>query len=206
MAGKITNEISIRSKVTNAASQKKYVGLMRNAMNTKVIAAKQEMLYDFDNHPVTKELLQNPAKEGSEFINYGNLVTLIGFEDASIDVGIVRNILEYQTELSDKPSKISANKTKINYTFTVDYPSMAEIEEATPTPDGWSSASWVRLIERGISNAVRYIFSSKGLPDSRSGFGLQTKKSRGVALEQGTSFNGVKYISEILDNFRKKFQ
>lgn len=209
MSARITNEVSIRSKIVSAAKKRQYVGLARSAANTRMVFAREQLLKDFDSHEVTKELLQDPSKEGSALVSKGNLVSFIGFEDASLEVGKVRDFLRENTELGNGV-KISNDKSKIYYEFPVRYPSKTQLNEITPTPDGWSSKSWIELIETGISNAASYIFSKVGFSfgGSRSGFGLQIKDRSGRARQTkaGGSFTPQKYISEILDNFKSRFR
>jgi hypothetical protein len=209
MSARITNEISIRSKLVTAAKKKQYVGIARSAANTRLVFAREAMLAEFDKHPVTKELLQDPSKEGSSLVSHGNLVSFIGFEDASLEVGTVREFLREGVSLGNNPT-ITNTKLRIDYNFPVLYPSKTQLEEITPAPDNWTSKSWLKLIEEGVGNAASYIFSRVGFSfgESRSGFGLQLKDKSGRTRERkaGGSFTPTKYISEILDNFRKRFK
>ena len=68
----------------------------------------------------------------------------------------------------------------------------------------WESGnSWVVGIERGISGFSNYMYFTKGegrfAARSRSGKAVQSKKE----INAGT-FRPTKYITEILDNYRKR--
>lgn len=205
----INNPISIRAKMVTALSSNKYKGLARTNINTKVIFAKQELLELFDNHIVTKELLQNPNKEGSVLVDHGNLVTFLGLEDGSLVVGELRNILENEIQLDGSQPKITNDKNHIYYNFRIKIPTKTSINERFPSPDNFSSRSIIELIEKGLGNAMSYIFSKVGFSfgGSRSGFGLQLKDKDGNPKKRklGGSFKPTKYISELIDNFKKKF-
>ncbi len=196
----ILNEISIKNKINTTAKKQQFVGLVRSAANTRFIFAKTDLLKDFDNHIVTKELLQNPAEAGSALIDHGNLVSFLGLQDGKEEVGIIREALEFGITM-DKTPKITSDKNKIYYSFKINLPTKAKLNELTPTPDNWSSRSIIEIIEHGVGNAAYYVFRVLGLPNSRSGHGLQIETKR----KSGGSFRPMKYISELFEKFRQKF-
>lgn len=182
MAKTIINEVAIRAKVINNLRRQQYVGLARSAANTRFIAAKQNLLQDFDGHVVTKELLGSPNEYGkSELISRGNLIAFLGFEDASLRVGELRNYLENPNniDMSDTP-RISSDNRKIYYNFPVKVPSISQIynDPLFETPDNWSSRSWIEIIEEGVGNAAYFVFRLIGFNNSRSFFGIQNKKKK----------------------------
>lgn len=201
MALKSVNLVSINSKIVNKLKQKQYQNFMYSAANTRFVFAKDDLLEQFDNHEVTKELKEGAKATSSEFIDHGNLASFIGLPDAEQEVAEVREFLRENTVLQNSP-RITTSKNKINYKFPVKVPSKTQVYEQFPTPDNWSSRSWLQLIEDGIGNAAKYVFRLLGLPNSRSGTGLQISKNR----KDGGSFKSVKYISEIIDNFRARFK
>jgi hypothetical protein len=195
----IVNEIPIKAKIDRVLRTQQYVGFARQAAKTRFEVYKDQTLKEFREHTVTKELLQNPNLEGSELVDHGNLVSFIGLEDGSLEVGQMQLFLEENIAM-DKTPIINSDKSKVYYNFPVYLPNKQEMDESFPSP--WSSRGIISLIEKGIGNAAHYIFRSLGLPDSRSGFGLQIKSER----KKGGSFKTMDWISGILDNFKKKFK
>ena len=201
--GKVLNEISIRSKIINASKQKQYAGLASSAANTRLVFAKQSFFRNFDNNEITRELLQDPTVDGSSLVSHGNLVSFLGLPNGESDIAQLKLFLDENISMENKP-KISTDKNRIYYEFPVNIPTNKEIHESFPTPDNWSSRSWIDIIERGIGNAAYYIFRAAGLPNSRSGTGLQ--RTDRAPRKKGGSFSPKKWISELLNDFRKKFQ
>jgi len=155
---------------------------------------KQQMISEFNSHPVTKEIENGP--EASNISNtldgQGNLFSYIGFDDNSNPTEIVREMLN-DTRLENKP-KISTSGLNIKINFPVIGPRMNEIEAATPMPfEG--GRSWVRGIEKGISGFSYYIFR-KFIQASRSGTGVQTEGQ----IRTG-SFKPTSYLKNILSKF-----
>lgn len=202
MAKAYINEVSISKKFVNAAKKDKYVNFMRSAANTRFQFARQLMLEELDSHPVTKELQQSPSEPGSAQVSKGNLVSFLGLSDGASEVANVREYLRKNTELGSEV-KITEERKNINYSFKVEVPSKTQVFEAFPAPDSYSSKSWLEIIEKGIGSAAQYIFWSLGFNTvkSRSGTGLQSKGE----VKNVASLKTRPYISEILDNFRKKF-
>lgn len=155
---------------------------------------KQQMLNEFDSHPVTKEIENGP--EASNISNtldgQGNLFSYIGFDENSNPTEVVREMLN-DTRLENKP-KISSSGLNIKINFPVIGPRMNEIEAVTPMPfEG--GRSWVRGIEKGISGFSYYIFR-KFIQSSRSGTGVQTEGQ----IRTG-SFKPTSYLKNILSKF-----
>lgn len=217
MANVLLNEISIRSKIISAGKKKQFIGIAKTNANTRLIFAEQELLEDFDNHQVTKELNpKNVSIEGSELIDHGNLFSFIGFPEDSNPAQELRDYLKDNITIGNEPKVTDNGRNIIYYNFKVSVPSMNQInnEEAFQTPDNWRSSSWIEIIENGVSNAVYYIFAGGESnaekfreAGSRSGWGLQRKDKDGNNQKRaaGGSFTPMKYISELLDNFRKRF-
>lgn len=160
--------------------------------------SKQEMINEFEDHVVTKEIEAGP--EASNISNtlagQGNLFSYIGFNENDNPTENVRGILNSSVRVENKPTITVAGKNlKVN--FPVVGPSFNDIESATPMPfEG--GRSWVRGIEKGISGFSYYIFK-KYLKGSRSGTGLQTESE----IRTG-SFKPTSYLSVILKKFYSK--
>ena len=163
---------------------------------------------DFDDHIVTEELKEaenNPSVSDSSLISKGNLFAAIGFEKGDKPTEDLRNFLKNNIQIQKTPSKIQTTKTKVSFFFKIKMPSKLDLNENFPTPDRWTSRSWIDIIENGFSQSLRkFIFKSESFPkgsNSRSTTGLQSKgKVSNIA-----NFEPIKYISEIFENFKKKF-
>ncbi len=218
MAINLVNEISIRSKLLSAGKKRQFAGIARTNAKTRLVFATQGLLRDFDNHIVTQELNpDNVSEEGSELIDHGNLFSFIGFPAGSHPAQDLRNYLQENIEMSDESRITDNGRNIIYYSFKVSTPSMTQInnEEQFATPDNWRSTSWIDIIENGVSNAVYYIFAggednAKKFEEagSRSGWGLQRKDKAGRSQQrsEGGTFTPKKYISELLESFRRRFQ
>jgi len=147
---------------------------------------KREMLSDFDNHPVTRELEQKAGADPSSFVTVGSLFGFIGFEKNDEPITIVREML--------KTSYMAFIRTKgAIVDFKVYYPSKEELFDATPLPYA-TGRSWLKGIETGLSGLGRYLNVESD--NSRSGGGIQ-----GKGQVRSGKFKNTKYISEILNNF-----
>lgn len=165
-------------------------------IRAEVSEAQREMLMDFENHPVTKEINGGPGanNESGTLGGYGNLFSYIGFEKGSDPIAPIRKILKKALKIRSLPSSHRSMIIK----FQVELPSKEEIFENTPMP--WSDGrSWVEGIERGISGLGKYlnIGSRQYGNASRSGTGLQVKNG-----PMSGAFRNTKYLSQILNELR----
>ena len=150
---------------------------------------KEEMMSEFNDHPVTKELDQKTSADPSSFVGNGSLFGFIGFDRSDEPTQIVREMLD-SSEL--KFIRIKGETVD----FKILYPSKDELFEATPLP--WAAGrSWLRGIEAGLSGLGKYLNIDSDA--SRSGGGVQSESSG-----RSGRFRNTKYITEILNNFIKK--
>jgi len=150
---------------------------------------KEEMMSEFNDHPVTKELDQKTSADPSSFVGNGSLFGFIGFDRSDEPAQIVREMLD-SSEL--KFIRIKGETVD----FKILYPSKDELFEATPLP--WAAGrSWLRGIEVGLSGLGKYLNIDSDA--SRSGGGVQSESS-----STSGRFRNTKYITEILNNFIKK--
>lgn len=196
------NDISIRKKTDEVLKKSRYQALAKNAANTKFIFAHQQMMEDFDEHPVTKEMMAGPEASESVggILSYGNLPAFLGNEDSRGDVKKLREIFE-NINLSNSRPKIIQTSKEITYSFKISVPDVEDIYRKSEDSSYWSSKSWVELVENGVSNLGAFIFSLLGYPSSVSGTGLQ----RGKARANQRRSPKVKYVTEILNKFKSKF-
>ena len=160
---------------------------------------KQELLEDYNDHPVTKELEAGADSENiSQTLNgIGNLTTYIGFQEGSNPTEPVRNKLK--TVSLNPKGKVSDNDSNLSFEFEVIAPSIEEIESVGSLPFEQGN-SWIRGIENGISGFGAYIYG-RMFKNSRSGKGLQGRKS----FRQG-NFRPVSYMNEIMNKFYSKIK
>jgi hypothetical protein len=183
---------------TNPAVVKVIREQVKQLVEEYVEKSKQEMINDFENHSVTKEIDNGPeaANISNTLAGDGNLFSYIGFDEGSNPTEIIKDILINDTKVENKPT-ISVNGKDLKITFPVSGPTLNEIESVTPMPfEG--GRSWVRGVEKGISGFSYYIFK-KYLKGSRSSTGLQTESE----IRTG-SFKPTPYISTILKKFYSK--
>lgn len=147
---------------------------------------REEMLSEFNQHPVTRELDQKTGADPSEFVSHGSLFGFIGFEKNDNPSEVVREMLK-KSELS------FAKITRGRIDFKAFYPSKEELFAATPMP--WASGrSWLKGIESGISGLGKYLNIDSDA--SRSGGGMQSQYT-----VRSARFKATEYISKILNNF-----
>jgi len=190
---KIAEAISKNSKMASLIRKE-----VRTIVEEYVDKSKDEMVNEFLNHPVTKEIDNGPEASNisSTLGGQGNLFSYIGFEEGSEPTESVKEILENSVKVSTRP-EISVNGKNIKINFPVSGPTISEIESETPMPfEG--GKSWVSGVEKGISGFSYYVFR-KFIKNSRSSTGIQTEPQ----VRTG-SFKPSPYLSVILKKFYSK--
>ena len=159
----------------------------------KIERLKRDMIKDFLNLPVTKEIMAGPtASNISGTLNgYGNLFSFIGFPKGTDPIAPILSLLNQTTYNISRASV--AGQIKINITL----PSKGQIFQVTPMP--WASGiSWAQRIETGMSGLGEYLNTKSNT--SRSGTGLQSgNKTR------GGRFMNTRYISYFINKWQKIF-
>lgn len=160
--------------------------------------SKNQMIEEYENHPVTKEINNGP--EATNISNtldgQGNLFSYIGFEEGSNPTEIIKTVLQDSVKVPNRPD-ISSEGKNIKIKFPISAPTIQEIESVTPMPyEG--GRSWARGIEKGISGFSYYIFR-KFIKNSRSSTGIQAESP----VRSG-SFKPSPYLSIILKKFYSK--
>lgn len=179
--------------------------LMRHDFETK----KEQVLKEFDQHPVTQEL------EGGEtaFSRIpelatagGNLFSFLGFNRGEQPAEELRDYLDDNITLTPAGRGKTVGK-KIVYTGKISFPTIDEIDAAMQTraPLEWVTRPFTNLISKGAPGLPNYLFRENprfGSPEpSRSSTAIQTKNK---AL-RGGSFRGVPYVGEILGIVKRLF-
>ena len=158
---------------------------------------KQELLEDYNDHPVTKELEAGADSENiSQTLNgVGNLTTYIGFQEGSNPTEPLRD--KIKTVTLNPKGRVSKDDSNLSFEFDVIAPSIEEVESVGSLPFEHGN-SWIKGIENGISGFGSYIYG-RMFKNSRSGKGIQGRKS----FRQG-NFRSVSYMSEIMTKFYTK--
>lgn len=184
---------SYRDLFKNLERDKDFILARRNAVKKEFEKIKNEMLDEFNSHPVTREIEGgiDSSNISGTLSGITNLFSFIGFEAGDNPITPIR-------ELLNKSSfRISSGNSGIARA-TFDIPSAKAIFSITPMP--WATGrSWARGIERGISGLGYYLKKIKG---SRSGLGIQSQKQ----VERGVRYKNVQYISALINKYEKKFK
>ena len=184
---------SLRKKI-NLASLNQFKIKSIPSYEKKIQKLKNNLIQEFANHSVTKEILEgNKSPNYSQTLGgYGNLFTFIGFESSDNPIDPIFKKLENITI----DYKIKYDTLYIYITM----PTPEDIWEVTPMP--WQEGrSWAKGIESGISGLNFFIFLKKSSDKSRSGFGIQSeKRTRSYFRYTPTS-----YISTLLKKYKTKF-
>jgi hypothetical protein len=171
----------------------------------RVIGLKGATLADFDRHPVTRELKQGKSgiNLSSTLGGVGNLFSFIGFYSHENPTALVREALKSYLNVMGAQRKFRGTKGVRFYRYSLSFPTLSSFDGVAQMP--WESGnSWVKGIEKGISGFSNYMYFTHGegksfKDKSRSGTAVQSKREINVGL-----FKPTKYISEILDKFRKR--
>lgn len=160
--------------------------------------AKEEMIKEFLDHPVTGEILEGPDAPNYSGTLSGvtNLFAFIGF-DKDDPLKPIQNILE----IFEKMSIRDIGPAPGGRTYRINFPSPDDIWEVTPVPWVNGNRSWAKGIETGLSGIGYFARAEVEGNTSRSGRGFQRKKR----VRKGVKFKNVKYISDLLRRYEKRF-
>ena len=179
--------VANNAKITNQ--------LVKDYLEPRINALQEQMVEEFESHPVSLELNSGPNSSNTSGLlgGYGNLFSFIGFSSSDSPVETVSAILNKKIKTSVKRKDNSGG-----YIITLIMPSKEEIYAATPIP--WlSGRSWIDGIEKGLSGLGQYLYSEGGFNDSRSDTGIQV-----ATRTSGVKFRNTPYLSRVIDNFKKK--
>lgn len=157
---------------------------------------KREMINDFLDHPVTKEIKDGPSAQNisNTLGGYGNLFSYIGFYDGEDPTEPILDELRKSTIVFSRLIDGGA-------VWNIYIPAKQDIWEVTPMP--WAEGrSWAKGVETGISGLGEYFYTLRGgLQNSRSETAVQVKSK----LRGKNRFKNVKYISDLLNRYEKRF-
>jgi hypothetical protein len=171
-----------------------FVKYVKTAVRDEFRKIKREIIQEFDEHLVTREIEAGPNAENISRTlgGRGNLFSFIGFNKGDKPTLPIRQAFEDMTLTSTIVRRNGSSESQILY------PSKDDIFKVTPMP--WAEGrSWAAGIEEGISNLGQFL--QKSTPDSRSGAGIQSKNQVSQA-----QFSKTPYVSEILKSLERKIQ
>lgn len=200
------NSRKFADQVSQVRSAKKAKDLAYKKAQEIAKDAKDEMLIEFEQNRITKELEAGPKNMKNISRNLiglpygqGSLYGFIGFVDGTNPIEPVREYLQNTGNVFKTSRFQRRGKRGGTYQFRVKAPLMSVIERFTPMP--WEGGrSWARAIERGISG-LSYYMANKS-PMSRSGQGIQGQNQ----FHQAAMYKPSKYLSNIINNFIRKIQ
>jgi len=169
--------------------------LVSKFANTIFLRAKNSLLKNFDEHPITEELKEGPS--GSNISGtlggYGNLFAFLGFFDTQ------QPTEELELLLRNITLRKSTRKGNTVY-FTASVPSQNTIESVTQLNWG-EGKSWVYAVETGEFDGEADLnhFIYKSFENGRSQQGVQVE---GIYREE--NFMPRPYLTQILNNFRDR--
>lgn len=180
--------------VAQLQNERNFIQYQNKIIESNFQKVKQEIISEFDKHPVTVEIEQGiEASNISGTLNgITNLYSYIGFESNSDPIEPIRKLLNNSTY------RIIRNKSNPESTVIFEIPTAADIFAVTPMP--WAMGrSWAKGIESGISGLGYYL---KKIKNSRSGLGVQSK----TQIRSGAVFKNTQYISNLINKFNKKLK
>ncbi len=166
-------------------------------VDERVRDIQQDMVSEFENHPVSKEISAgNDASNTSGLLGgYGNLFSFIGFDAGENPISPISRILKKRIY-----SKIQRRNNNGSFNLSIFAPDKEEVYANAQV--GWMGGrSWADGIEKGISGLNRFLYDEEGLKNSRSDTGVQTKNK-----VLSSSAGRTPYISEIINNFKKRLE
>lgn len=166
--------------------------------------AKESLMIEFLNHPVTKQIQAGPdsSSSGSDVLEsispVGNLFSFIGFDRGSDPIFPILERL--------KLINLEFKQNGEFLTITIkNYPLPQDIFDPSLTPmPRQEGRSWAKGIESGISGLNYFLFlREKTFKNSASGHAIQLKDNK---VFKGARFQNTKYISFLLNKYKKVFE
>lgn len=180
-------------KLIDFRKSREYVVVAQKIITDKFNHIKREMIQEFNNHPITREIEAGPRASNisGTLQGQGNLFSFIGFDSGDKPTAAIRTMLEMKTFIN---SIVVQKNGSINN--VVAYPSPIDIFAITPLP--WAEGrSWAEGIEKGLSGLGFYLKVQSD--KSRSGEAVQTEEKI-----RSAKFSNTQYITSIIRNFEKK--
>jgi len=185
------NKKEIDKKVSKS---KKFQQEAHKLANQKVEKAKQNMMQEFNSHPITQEIEggTQASNMSGTLGGYGNLFSFMGFSSSDKPIESIRRFLQSFVKIKNQKTRRTNTLTK---DFSVSVPTLNDFGFAKMP---WESGnSWIKSVEKGMSSFSYYMH--KAHQASRAGVGIQIDNRL-----RGKSSIARKYMSTILNNFSKR--
>lgn len=196
----IVNLASIQKKMGASKSVKRR--LAQQEIHPRLKVVQEDMLQNFEDHPVTREIDGGPYSPNLSGtlsgVEDGNLFSFLGFYSGEDPIQTIRDQLSRPISIR-KIQHISGRRFKVTIQGL---PDKKTIFSMTPLP--WASGrSWIDGIEHGVAGFGGYLILSprKQPSKSRSGVALQSKGS----VRRG-GFKNAPYLSQILLKFQQNLR
>ena len=181
-------------KQFDPSKSKALENLAYGSASKKVKTAQQMLLQEIEEHHVTQSIENGTKSSALGF--QANIFEFLGFNRGDKPVEVLRSAYSNFIHLKRVPLKKKVSATKINYDFTVSYPSLTEIYAQTPLPWG-GGRSWVRAIEKGGVSNFNFTLANSRFQTSRSGTAIQSQYQ-----VRDFNYKPVPYLSPIINKFR----
>jgi hypothetical protein len=200
------NRKEFARQTSRVRTAKQVKDLAYKSAQEKAKEAKKELIQEFDQNRITKELEAGSGntKNISRTLlglpyGQGSLYGFIGFVDGTNPIDEVRSYLKGTGHVNKSARLQKRGVRGGSYEFKVEVPDMNAIEALTPMP--WEGGrSWTRAIERGISGLSNYMLNHSA--SSRSGQGIQSKNR----MYQAAMYKPTKYLSAMINNYVRILQ
>ena len=168
-------------------------------INSNFENTKEVFLEAFEDHPITQQMYAGADSPGMNYPGgplggISNLFAFLGFRDGDDPADALRNMLIKHIVLL-KNYRVKTSSKGIIYTHRVKMPEMEEIYSRTPMR--WTSRSWIKAVEFGVSG---FQFLLRGYRKvSRSGGAFLSK---GTRVRSGR-FQNQSYLSALYRDFQQ---
>lgn len=185
-----TFEADVKAAISK---NKEYQAELKKIIKEQFEERKQNLVENFSNHPVTKEISAEESPNISNTLGgYGNLFGFLGFDQGSDPIYPVEETLKSKTQLENISIKTSTDNVLVRYSVPdlEDFNSSAQLE--------WDATNWVKGIERGISGFQNFMAKAAG----NSGQGIQIKGKIKPFTGGANRFRNTKYMSDLINKFK----
>jgi len=172
---------------------------MRSIAETKLAQEKLELISDFKNHPVSKEISggSNASNSSGTLGGYGNLFSFIGFNAGESPVENWVDFLNKKIRILRKKRQGQSSRGN-DFVLEFEVAQISEADYGSNARMPWETGrSWITSIERGISGFSNFISKQIG----RSGGGIQSDNK-----VRKSQYRRVSYWSPIWGKFIKNLK
>jgi len=174
---------------------------MKEILNDKFVKEKENLLIEFDNHPVTVELNEGPSAKSNiiDTAKGGNLFSFFGFDSKVEPAKEIRRVLDNKIT-KGHVRRESRGGDKLVYTLETRIPTLQELNSQGQLVK-WTTRSFLDMVEKGISNFKHYLFDDSGRLKkySRSGTAIQVKGN--IRASREDAVKPIPYVTKMIQDF-----